>query len=65
MNRQRLHLKIGIRYIELQLGLLIGFGIIAAPNKVYSLIASLVGVLLGFLVYKRTQAHVKMQHLSL
>lgn len=55
MSRQRSHLKIGIRYIELQLGLLIGYGLIAAPSIPTAIAFSMIGIGLGYLLYKKTQ----------
>lgn len=59
MNRQRLHLKIGIRYVEIQLGLLLGYGVLAAPFKWIALGSLAIGSAIGYVTYLRTQAHVK------
>tara|TARA_X000000950_G_scaffold288487_1_gene405499 strand:+ start:96 stop:2621 length:2526 start_codon:yes stop_codon:yes gene_type:complete len=45
--------------VEIQLGLLLGYGVLAAPFKWVALGSLAVGSALGYVTYLRTQAHVK------
>lgn len=59
MNRQRLHLTLGLRYFEIQLGILISFCIFHGPHTLTDLSLMFVGGLIGYFLYLNIHAQYK------